>query len=331
MRRALRGVALLAIAPLALASCASGSAEPAGIRPVQTARELLQVTSPHEATGGTLLEGPTFDVDGALYLVDVMAPAGEPKVLRVDVDAASAEAVYTDEASAFTSAQFSPVDGRLHLTDIVSGAVVSMTADGQDVQDVFSGEVDGARMLPDDIAFGEDGDMFVTDTAGMQSPGWETPGRVIRIGVDGEATVLAENLPSPNGISFDERGAGLYVAQYNANRIDYYALGDDGATVDAAFPAIHVDGGRARVDSTAVDAEGNIYQAFHGRPEIEIYSPAGDLLQTVVVPGDGLESATNLAISPGTDDGYITVSGPAGGFVYTFRALAEGIRSSNGG
>lgn len=39
--------------------------------------------------------------------------------------------------------------------------------------------------------------------------------------------------------------------------------------------------------------------------ELEIRSSAGDLIQTV--------------------------SGPAGGFINTFRALAEGIRPSNGG
>lgn len=35
--------------------------------------------------------------------------------------------------------------------------------------------------------------------------------------------------------------------------------------------------------------------------------------------------------APHTTDAYMTVSGPAGGFVYEFEALAEGIRQSNGG
>ncbi|MFC8799041.1 hypothetical protein ACFT2C_15000 [Promicromonospora sp. NPDC057138] len=34
---------------------------------------------------------------------------------------------------------------------------------------------------------------------------------------------------------------------------------------------------------------------------------------------------------PGTTDAYMTRSGAAGGFVYEFDALAEGIRQSNGG
>lgn len=333
MRKVLTLIAVGSVAVL-VAGCsqttpAAQDAAPDSDR--QIATELLQVTEPHELTGGTLLEGPTFSEDGGLFVVDVMAPPGEAKVLRIDVEDKSVDEVLTDESSAFTSAQFSPADGRLYLTDILSGAIVSITPDGDDVRTEFSGPVEDQPMMPDDIAFDSEGNMFVSDTRGMDGPGWETPGRVVRIGVDGAASVLASDLPSPNGIVFDEDEAGLWVSQYNANRIDRLELDETRTEVMAAYPAIRVDAGRARVDSTAVDAEGNVYQAFHGRPEIEVYSSSGEHLTTVVVDDGSLESATNVAIAPGTTDGYITVSGPKGGFVYTFTALADGIRQSNGG
>lgn len=186
-------------------------------------------------------------------------------------------------------------------------------------------------MLPDDLAFDGDGSMFVTDTRGMQDPGWQAPGRVIRIDSDGVASVLARDLPSPNGISFDEQGDGLWVAQYNANRLDYYALNEDRTAVKEAYPGIYVDAGRARVDSTAVDSDGNIYQAFHGLAQINVYSNDGKLIQIIEVPGENLLSATNVAIRPGSTEGYITVSGSAGGYIYSFDALGEGTRQSNGG
>lgn len=333
-----------ALAALLLASCTDAAeqapASPsdqdsAAAGPTQLdASEVLQVTEPHEATGGTLLEGPTFAEDGDLRLVDVMAPPGEPKVLSVDLEAEEVSSIYSDEASAFTSAQFSPLDGRLYLTDIVSGTILSITADGEDPRTLFSGDVDGTPTLPDDITFDGEGNLFVSDTRGMDGPGWETPGRVVRVSAEGEAAVLAGDLPSPNGIVMDETGTGLYVAQYNANRIDYLGLDEAGTSVQVAHPAIHVDGGKARVDSTAVDAAGNLYQAFHGRPEIAVYSPTGEHLATIAVPDvdvDGLDSATNIAIRPGTTEAYMTVSGPSGGYLYAFDALAEGTRQSNGG
>lgn len=92
----------------------------------------------------------------------------------------------------------------------------------------------------------------------------------------------------------------------------------------SAYPATHVDGGIGRIDSTAVDAEGNIYQAFHERAEILVFAKTGEQVGRIRVPGDGLESATNIAIAPGTTDGYLVVSGPAGGFVHTFEAYGEG-------
>lgn len=72
---------------------------------------------------------------------------------------------------------------------------------------------------------------------------------------------------------------------------------------------------------------------MHGIPRILVHGPEGRLRATVEIPeGDeDLESATNIAIRPGTTDAYVTVSGPAGGYVYRFDALAEGTRASNGG
>lgn len=344
MRRIVLAGVLTVSSSLALAACApAASHEPptpaeavATVSPfqkdTQVASELARITVPHEMTGGTLLEGPTFGEDGGLYVVDVMAPTGEPKVLRIDVSDGSAEPVYTDAESAYTSAQFGPDDGRLYLTDIRGGTIQSIAPDGTDPKTVFAGKVHGSRMQPDDLAFGEDGSMYISDTTGMGGTSGDQ-GRIVRVTPDGAATVLADELPSPNGISFDEDMRGLWVAQYNANRIDYFSLDDSGETIVEAHTGIHIDGGRARVDSTAVDAAGNVYQAFHGRTAVEVFSPHGEHLTTIQAPngGEGSSSATNIAVEPGTRNGYITVSRPDGGYIYTFTARAEGSRQSNGG
>lgn len=327
-------LAVIAVAGV-LAGCSATSATSTEQETERTAELLVQVTSVHEETGMTLLEGPTFDADGKLIVVDVTAPAGEPKVLRVDTDSQEVTPVFTDEASAYTSAQFSPHDDRLYLTDFTGGKIDSITPEGEDPTTFFSGEVDGTPMHPDDLAFDESGNMYVSDSTGFSDPSWESQGRVVRIDRDtAEATVLADELPAPNGISFSEDYAGLWVSQYTANRVDYLALNEDGTEVETAHPAIHFDGGTSQVDSNAVDAEGNVYQAVHGQPRIHVYSSTGEHLTTVSIPSedaDGLDTATNVAIAPGTTDAYMTVSGENGGFVFEFEALGEGIRQSNGG
>ncbi|NYH55452.1 lactonase [Nocardiopsis arvandica] len=319
----------------AVAGCSTTASTSTDQAKDPTAELLVQVTSVHEATGMTLLEGPTFDADGGLVVVDVTAPPGEPKVLRVDTGSQEVEPVFTNETSAYTSAQSSPSDGRLYLTDFVSGEIDSITPEGDDHTTFFSGDVDGTPMKPDDLAFDEAGNMYVSDTTGHAGPAWEARGRIVRIdGKTAEATVLAENLPAPNGISFSEDFAGLWVSQYAANRVDYLALDEHGTGVETSHAAVHFDGGTSQVDSNAVDAAGNVYQAVHGQPAIFVYSSTGEHLTTISVPSDdaeGLDSATNVAIAQGTTDAYMTVSGNDGGFVYTFDALDEGIRQSNGG
>ncbi|MDT0443032.1 SMP-30/gluconolactonase/LRE family protein [Streptomyces johnsoniae] len=338
MRRpAIRSLAALATAgALALTGCGAEAGDPSGEaaaggqgRTIH-AHRVMQLTEVHEETGMTLLEGPVLDAYGHLIVVDVTAPAGEPKVMRVNVGEKEAETVFTDSRGAYTSAQFSPYDDRLYLTDYAHGEVVSLASDGSDPRTFFSGEVDGARMNPDDIAFDPEGNLYVSDSRGLSEG--EANGRVVRIDRDGEATVLAEGLAATNGISFDRDYGGLWISELVENRISYLRLDDEGV-VTSRHTAIRVDGGIAQTDSIAVDADGNLYQALHGRPAMIVYDEHGERLATVEVPdrGEALESATNVAITPGGTTAYMTVSGPAGGYVYSFDALAEGTRQSNGG
>lgn len=279
----------------------------------------------------TLLEGPVFGADGGLFVVDVTAPEGKPKVMRVDVARKTSRAVHTDGRGAYTSAQFSPYDGRLYLSDFAHGEVVSLAPGGGDVRTFFSGEIDGARMNPDDIAFDREGNLYVSDSRGLSEG--KAHGRVVRIDREGgDATVLAEDLAAPNGVSFDADYRGLWFSELTENRISYLRLDGQGG-VTSRHTAIRVDGGLAQTDSIAVDADGNLYQGLHGRAAMAVYDRHGERLATVELPSraEGLESATNVAITPGGTKAYMTVSGPAGGYLYSFDALAEGIRQSNGG
>ncbi|MEV0522224.1 SMP-30/gluconolactonase/LRE family protein [Streptomyces sp. NPDC050439] len=306
----------------------ASSGEGRTIRAIQAAH----VTDPHEATGRTLLEGPLLLKNGDLYVVDVTAPAGEPKVISVDLATGKHKGVYTDKKGAYTSAQISPYDGRLYLTDY-TGSVVSTEPDGSDPRTFFSGEVDGTAMNLDDIAFDDEGHLYVSDLHGMK-PG-KADGRIVRIDRDGEkATVLADGLAHPNGVMFDPGLRGLWISELAENTVSYLLLDADKTTVTSQHEAVHVDAGVAQTDSIAVDAAGNLYQALHGRPAMAVFSPDGERLATVEVPAkaaEGLESATNVAITPGGRKAYMTVSGPDGGYVYRFTALADGIRQSNGG
>lgn len=271
------------------------------------------MTDVHEATGMTLLEGPVLIGDGSLYVVDVTAPPGEPKLISVDVVTGKHEGVYTDKTGAYTSAQISPHDHRVYLTDFATGSIVSVAQDGSRPRTFFSGDVDGSRMTPDDIAFDDEGNVYVSDAHGTEPD--ETDGRIVRIDRDGtKTTVLADGLAQPNGVMFDPELRGLWISELSEDTVSYLLLDADKTAVTSQHEAIHVDGGLAQTDSIAVDADGNLYQALHGRPAIAVYSEYGARLATVEVPAaksEGLKSATNVAIAPGDTKAYMTVSGPA--------------------
>ncbi|MEV7422920.1 MULTISPECIES: SMP-30/gluconolactonase/LRE family protein [unclassified Streptomyces] len=339
MRRLpVRSLAVLAtISTVALTGCGTDTGSPgdkaasAGTGRSITAQKVMRLTKVHQETGMTLLEGPTFAKDGSLLVVDVTAPEGKPKVIRVDVRKKTSRAVHTDGRGAYTSAQFSPHDGRVYLSDFAHGEIVSLAPDGGDPRTFFSGDVDGAPMNPDDIAFDQDGNLYVSDSRGLTEG--KDQGRVVRIDREGEkATVLADDLAATNGISFDVDYRGLWISELTQNRISYLRL-DGNGEVTSRHTAIRVDAGIAQTDSIAVDADGNIYQALHGRAAMLVYDKHGERLATIELPRrtEGLESATNVAITPGGTKAYMTVSGPAGGYLYTFDALAKGIRQSNGG
>lgn len=222
----------------------------------------------------------------------------------------------------------------MHLTDYRTGRILSMTAEGEEVRTEFEGKVGERAMRPDHIAFGPDGAMYITDSSPTTYPEGGHDGRVVRIDPEtGAADVLASDLPNPNGISLSGDGRELWVGMLDGSRIDRLLLDDSGAEVETGHAAVHVSGGDAQPDSNAIDADGNIYQAMHGRPEIRVYSPDGQHRRTIEVPaGDGeFDSATNLAIRPGTTEAYATVSGASGGSLYRFEASGEGVRASNGG
>lgn len=341
VRIALLGCSILTVGAFAaLGGVASSDTTPRSASPEIMARLFTRVAPLHPDGGQspepighhTTVEGPAFGPDGALYFTDITATAGEPKVIRLDVATKKLSTVYTDDTSSYSSLQFNPADGRIYLTDLHGARIDSMRADGTDRRTVVSGKVAGRTIAPDDIAFDRAGHLYVTDMTGTP---WDPQGRILRIDRDGKnATVVAGNLSSPNGISFDPTYSWLWVSEYGAGRELRLILSADGKETTDGHVGMYHGNGTARMDSNAVDASGDIYQCMYGAGKILVWNSLGDLLTTVKIPQNLPKSqllTTNVAIKPGTRNGYLTVGGKNGGYIYTFTAPGTGIRQSNGG
>jgi lactonase len=301
------------------------AAAPAGAAKTVFAKKLTRILP--QGKEPVLFEGGAFGPEGNFFFANVLAGPGEPKIIRLDPKTKKSKSIYTDKSGVYTSTQFDS-KGNLWVTDF-TGKIDKLQPDGSGFTTTYSGKFAEAS---DDISFDQQGNMFVTDTDG--SP-WKPTGEVALFDPQGKnPKTFMGGLASPNGISFTPDYEHLWVSEYTGQRENYLTLNKDHSAVAEAQVGMHGSPGIGHFDSNLVDAAGNIYQCVNEDGEILVWNEHGELQETIKIKqnlGAPEMSATNLAIKPGTDTAYVVVGGKAGGFVYTFKALAKGFAGSNGG
>src|SRR5215813_2195718 len=76
-----------------------GSAPASESANTTTAELFTKVAGPDPGVFGTSLEGAAFDAQGQLYFVNTTAPAGQPKLMSLDLDTRAVSNLYTDQSS----------------------------------------------------------------------------------------------------------------------------------------------------------------------------------------------------------------------------------------
>jgi lactonase len=273
-----------------------------------------------------LFEGGAFGPEGNFVFANVLAKAGEPKLISLDPSTKKWKSIHTDKDGMYTSTQFD-AKGNLWVTDF-AGKIDEMSPDGSNFKTTYSGKFAEAS---DDITFDPQGNMYVTDTDGTP---FEPTGEIALFDPQGQnPKTFLGGLAAPNGISFTPDFSKLWVSEYQAQR-ELLLTPKEGKLAEAQV-GMHGSPGIGHFDSNMVDSAGNIYQCVNEDGEILVWNEHGELQETVKIKqnlGAPEMSATNLAIKPGTNTVYVVVGGKAGGFVYTFPALAKGYAGgSNGG
>jgi lactonase len=319
--------AVIAITALAAVSSAGAAGKSSGgdgakiVYAKQLTRVLPQGKEP------VALEGGAFGPEGDFYFADVLAKAGEPKIIKLDPKTKKSEGIYTDKSGLYTSTQFD-ASGKLWVTDF-SGKIDQLDTDGSGFKTTYSGKLATGA---DDLSFDPQGNMFVSDTTGDP---WNPTGGLIRLNPQGtDPTTLMSGFAGTNGVSFTPDYTRMWVSEYTGMREDLLTFNKDRTKVAEAQIGMHGSPGIGKFDSNMVDSAGNIYQCLNEDGEILVWNEHGELQETIKIKQDlGAPEmgATNLAIKPGTKTAYVVVGGQAGGFVYTFPTLAKGYAGSNGG
>jgi lactonase len=325
------GLLVVAVAVMAMtAAIAAGSAGAAKSSggdgaPVVYAKQLARVLPKNKE--GTALEGGAFGPEGDFFFDNVLAKAGEPKVIKFDPKTKKSVGIHTDKTGIYTSTQFDS-KGNLWVTDF-SGKIDEMQPNGSGFKTTYGGKLATGA---DDLAFDKQGNMFVTDTEG--SP-WKPTGDLIRLNPRGkDAKVLMSGFAGTNGVSFTPNYERLWVSEYTGMKEDLLTLNKDHTKVAEAQVGMHGSPGIGKFDSNMVDSAGNVYQCLNEDGEVLVWNEHGELQETIKIKqnlGAPEMGGTNLAIKPGTKTAYLVVGGQAGGFIYTFPTLAKGYAGSNGG
>ncbi len=198
------------------------------------------------------------------------------------------------------------VDGMLlpgvQPDDYQGGSIQRVDLATGDVRTLYT-ECDGWQLRgPNDIVFDRSGGFYFTDL-GKGREGEFDRGGMYYAAPDGSSiSVVARPLITPNGVGLSPDEDRLYYAETMTGRVWYWELEAPGVIVNAGAqlassagtPArmLGVVPGDGRVDSLAVDSEGNVCVATLGNGSVTAFSPDGDYRAIVPVPGDPM--VTNI-------------------------------------
>lgn len=244
---------------------------------------------------GSFLEGPSFDRDGNLYVVDIAFG----RVFRVSPKAAFETVADYD---GWPNGLKIHRDGRIFIADHMHGIMTLDPATGAVEPFLVRPKLESFKGV-NDLVFASNGDLYFTDQGqtGLQDP----TGRVYRLTPDGRLDLLLDNVPSPNGLVLSPEEDLLFLAVTRANAIWRLPLLPDGTTTKVGL-FIQLSGGGGP-DGLAMDQDGNLAVAHFGLGSVWLFSRFGEPLYRIVSPAGRF--TTNIAYGgPDRRHLYITES-----------------------
>lgn len=224
-------------------------------------------------------EGPAVDTKGNVYFTDIpnhliLIWTVEQKVDTFRVKSGRANGLYFDK------------DDNLLVCEGEKGQISSTTPNGD--YTTIATEFDGIRFnQPNDLWPDSKGGVYFTDPkyGGNDKEIPQDGMHVYYINPDHSAVIrVCDDFEKPNGVIGSPDGKTLYVTDAQAKKTYQYAIQKDGSL---ANKTLFADVG---CDGMTVDVSGNVYLTTSGKQAVDIFSPSGELLETIPVP----EKPSNL-------------------------------------
>jgi gluconolactonase len=269
------------------------SAMPAEFRrPVRT--EWADANRPG-ATTDCFIEGPSFDADGHLYIVDI--PFG--RIFRISPDSKWSLVV---EYDGWPNGLKISRDGRILVADYRNG-IMELDARTGRMKRVLRSRNSEAFRGCNDLHIASNGDIYFTDQGqtGLHDP----TGRVYRLKTDGRLDCLIDTGISPNGLVLDPQEATLYVAMTRDNAVWRMPFMRDGSVSKVGrFCSTF---GPSGPDGMTMDKAGRLFVAHASLGHVFVFAPNGECIARIKSCAG--QSCTNVAIGGANADRlYITES-----------------------
>jgi gluconolactonase len=235
------------------------------------------------------IEGPAFDADGNLYVVNF----GEDGTIgKVDSEGNASLFLTLPEGSTANSIKFGK-DGTMYLADYTGHNVLAVDMATKAVSTFVHND---AFNQPNDLCIDSRGRLYASD------PNWtDKTGQIWRIDTDGTTVLLDSAMGTTNGIALSPDEKTLYVNESVQLKIWAFDVDANGDISNKREFASFDDFG---FDGMKCDKKGNLYVTRYGKGVIAVLNPAGELVREVALTG---KKCSNLVFG-GTDGKTVFVT-----------------------
>jgi gluconolactonase len=241
------------------------------------------------------IEGPSFDADGNLYIVDI--PFG--RIFRIAPDGAWTLVI---EYDGWPNGLKIDPRGRIVVADYMHG-IMQLDAEAGRVQPVLTARNSESFKGCNDLHMASNGDIYFTDQGqtGLHDP----TGRVYRLSPSGRLDCLLDTGISPNGLVLDPGETVLFVSMTRDNAVWRAPLLNDGSVSKVGrFCSTF---GASGPDGLTMDKKGRLFVAHASLGHVFVFAPNGELIARIKSCAG--QSCTNVAIGGARGDRlYITES-----------------------